>query len=1209
MKTSQLSKRIHSLLSASLMISILGLPAISQGKDTDVYLKAPGISRDDSPNILIILDNSGSMESNSITTVPPYDAATTYTGDFDNTYVYWSTTSSTPSSGTSNKFLATKNNCTASLANLGNSTGATGFYASDTIVGWIWKKTSSTPTSSTQGRWNNLSGGNNSDGASKMGAVECGQDVPKDATLGTYLQSSPNSNLNYTSRYTSTSGQALDLAAYGKPTLYSGNYMNYLSNPPAGSTQTRMQIAKDAVKQIIDANKGVRLGLMVFNSNNESDGTPHGGRVIARVDNMTDARRTSMKALVDSITGDSWTPLSETLWEGYRYLSGQTVTYGNPSPTQSPTLDLCAQDAACATASGTYISPFTIACQKAYVIYITDGDPTRDTDAGTAIAGLAGIGTITGNPMDELAGWMHTHDVYSGLSGNQTVVTFTVGFGSGISAAGLQLLQDTATKGGGKYYTANAAGELTSAIQSAIIDALQVTTSFTAPALSVNAFNTLFNRDDVYFAMFKPSGGERWNGNIKKYSLCKDLTTSPSCKYGEIIDANGTPAVDITTLRIKDTATSIWSTGADGSEVTKGGAGSHVDSYSTRRVYTYTGTYQAGDILPTGGTVDLTNTAHEVVTTNTALTETMLGVSTADRDNIINWIRGQDVFDEDNDTVTAENRAWRFYDPIHSRPVIVNYGGTSANPVMKAFVGTNDGMIHMVNEKTGDLEWSFMPPEYLTNQKALSNDDSGEHIWGVDNTPAFSIQDKSRDVANNVVDVPDGIIKASDGDYVHLYISTRRGGRNIYALDVTPSSPISSPTATGGVLPKLMWAIRGGTSTGYAALGQTWSRPVVRKISRGTGVGTGADAESALTKVLFFGGGYDPTNDLQIPAPTTSLGNAIFIANPLTGERIWWASNTGADLNLTNMQYSIASDLTLMDANGDGAVDRLYVGDVGGQLWRIDLSPTLGASGGSDSTGYVFADLACTTGSRTSCTGTSYQDRRRFFYQPDVVQINDSIYGPSSSPKYDIVTIATGDREDPLDFLTQSLTPAETAVHNRIYALRDFNIDAMGTGGSITYPATIKDADLIDVTSNQFQTTTTAAIEASGIQTSKGWYIDLKDGSNWVGEKSLARTSVFAGTLYVTAFTPASAATGQTTCAANEGLGTGYAINILNGAASFDLDGSGTTTTADRKTNVGGGIPSEVVTVIREGGTTTLTGTKSGDDVSDLNRLKTYWFQ
>jgi len=1205
------NSRLLALLVPIVATLLVGTVPTAVSKDTDVYLKsAATVSRDDSPNVLIILDNSGSMESNSITTFDPYDPTLTYTGSYSNAWVYWSTSSSLPGASTTRKFPASNNKCTASLANLGSGAGAPGYYTGDYVVGWIWQYKSSSGTSSLKGTWGDLAGGNNPDGDAKMAEVECAKDTPADATAGDYLASG--SPINYSSRYTNNASQKLGLTGFNKPTLYSGNYLNYRANPPNSRTETRMQIAKEAVKTIIDANTNVRFGLMVFNRN---DSTPHGGRVIAKIDTMDDARRTSMKALVDTISGNpggnpNYTPLSETLWEGYSYLGGKEVTYGNPSPTQIPDRDLCAQDTNTpCTATGTYVSPFNIECQKAYIIFVTDGDPTNDNDADSRISGLSGIGTISDNPLDELAGWMNKNDIYYGLNGKQTVVTYTVGFGTGISAAGLALLQSTATKGGGKYYPANDANELASAMQGAIIDALQVTTSFVAPALSVNAFNTLFNRDDVYFAMFRPSSDMRWNGNIKKYSLCK----TSSCTFGEIIDVNGTPAVDPTTLRIKDAAKSYWSTVVDGNEVIKGGAGEHVATYTSRKVYTYTGGFETDGITPaSGAAVDLTAAEHEVADSNTALTEAMLAATSAtERTTIIQWIRGQDVEDRDADGITAEDRDWRFYDPIHSRPVIVNYGGTNTDPIMKIFVGTNDGMLHMINERTGAEEWAFMPPELLSWQKDLIVNSTGEHPWGMDNTPAFDIIDRSKDPSNNVVDLPDGIIDPSIGDYVHMYIAMRRGGRNIYAFDVTPTTKLTSATATGGVQPKLRWVIRGGTSTGYAALGQTWSRPVVRTIRSGTGTGSGTTAESATRKVLFFGGGYDAVNDLYIPAPTTTLGNAIFIADPDTGERIWWASSdTSANLVLPRMEYSIPSDLALMDSNGDTAVDRIYVGDVGGQIWRIDLSPTLRTNVNGGSSGYVFADLACTSGSRPSCTGTSNQDRRRFFYPPDVAQVNDSIY--SATPKHDIVTIASGDREDPLDFLTLGLTPAEGPVHNRIYALRDANIDAMSTGGSITYPATIKDTDLLNVTANQLQDADSTEIASSGILTRKGWFIDLQDSAgSWVGEKSLARTGIFGGTLYVTTFTPASSSTAQQTCAANEGLGQVYAINILNGGASTDLTGNGgALTTEDRKTNVGGGIPSEHVVVIREGGNSDLVGTAAPGAVKKgLQRAKTYWFQ
>jgi len=1177
----------------------------AHGKDTDVYLKSQTIARDSSPNVLIILDNSGSMN-DPVTVDPDYNPTTTYTGPYDSSYIYWSYTTALPASSSTDKFPAANNLCEKSKPMLGSTAGAAGYYA-DRIVGWVWNYSSS-KTSSTEGRWAKLEGGTNKDGKDKMADVECQADDPADLSGGKYLTLSTSPTLAYTSRYTNTVGDSVDMSTQLFTRLYSGNYLNYKQNPGASVASTRIAVARKVVKNVIDTTHGVRLGLMVFNQNDS--GGPHGGRVISAIDNLTDARRTSLKALVDTINAGTWTPLAETMYEAYRYLGGKTVKYGNPSPAQTPAQDLCAQDAACATASGQYISPFTLACQKAYIILVTDGDPTNDTDANSDIGSLPGIGTLSGSRLNELAGWMYNNDVFDGtdaagkkLDGKQTVITNTVGFGTGISASGLTLLKDTATAGHGQYVNSNSEDELSNAISGAIIDAMQVTTSFVAPALSVNAFNTLFNRDDVYFAVFKPSSDKRWDGNIKKYQLCKDTSSTPACKYGEIVEKDGTtPAVDPTTLRIKDGASSFWSTG-DGNNVDQGGAGGQLPAPASRKLYTYTGTFKVDGIVPTGGSsVDLSGADHLVTTGNAKLTSAMLAAADAtERTKIINWIRGIDTYDEDGDTNVTETRNWRFYDPIHSRPVVVNYGGTSSTPIMKLFVGTNDGALHLINESTGVEEWAFIPPEFLKMQRELAANGYGEHLWGVDQTISVDVYDRSKP-ASDIVNVPDGIIDPSIGDYVRVYVGSRRGGRLIYALDVTPASKVSSASSTTDIKPKLLWAIRGGLSTGYDALGETWSRPLVRNIRLGTGKGTGGNAESATTKVLMFGGGYDDINDYQIPAPGTTRGNAIFITDPATGERLWWASgkSSGADLELTGMDYAIPSDLAPMDANGDGSVDRIYVGDLRGQVWRIDLSPTMSKGKNDATSGYLFASLA----------GTAVEDRRRFFYPPNIAQVNDSIYGDPSNPLYDIVTIASGDREDPLDLLPKGLVPAKGAIHNRIYALRDYSIDALATGATYTYPATIKESDLYDATPNNLQAADTKTIEASGIQTSKGWYVDLKGASGWVGEKSLARTTIFGGTLYATSFTPASSETASKTCAASEGLGTLYAFNILNGGASFDLDLDGDIDSNDRKSDVGGGIPSEHVVVIRPGGNSDLVGSSQPGAVNQkLQRYKTYWFQ
>ena len=1235
-------------LISSLLISVLaGLPLVSLALDTDVYLSAKGVSKDDSPNVLIILDNSGSMLT-PVTTRPAYDPTHDYSTDAGSPgipvgRIYWSTSGNAPSATSRNWFLDTKNNCEKSKAALAS--GGTGSYAADQIVG--------ARPSGTKVYWESLSSTSSQTTDARVSAVDCKGDNGSTDPKG-YVRGGTTA-----SGYTNNAAQEITWGSFTTPTLYNTNYMNYINNSSLVVTDTRMNIAKNAVKGIIDANQNVRLGLMIFNYN---AATPHGGRLVMKIDTMDAARRTAMKAVVDSINAETNTPLAETMWEAYSYLSGRKVDYGKGydvandwGATPAPDRDKTAENA-----SGNYLSPFTQSCQKTYIIYVTDGDPTSDTnaDSSTRIAGLAGIAAknsgscSTCTPsytdssyLDELAGWMHNNDVYAGQTGSQTVVTFTIGFGSGISAAGHKLLEDTAKKGTGwisgtqtGYYTADSADQLVTALQNAIIEALKTTTSFAAPALSVNAFNTMFNRDEVYFAVFKPSTAVQWDGNLKKYKLCNGTQTSPACVFGEVIDRNGNPAVDITTGRIKDNAESYWGATADGNVVTLGGAGEQTPDPTTRKIYTYTGAYGSEGRLPSpSSSADLSLATNLVSNSNASLTAAMLNaVDATDRSKIIYWMLGYDTSDTRFDTAgfnpvgatPAVAYRWRVADPMHSRPVAITYGGNVTTPIIKLFVGTNDGMVRMINENNGKEEWSFIPQELLGIQRDLSINGQGNHIFGLDGSPTFDISDKSV-IGGVVVDRADGVIDPAIGDYVHMFIGMRRGGRNIYALDVTPGSKLTNATSVGGITPKLLWVIQGGTSTGYTALGQTWSKPALTKISYGTGTGSGANAESTTKSVLIFGGGYNTTADEQLIAPAAANGNAIFIIDPATGERIWWASSStsGANLALTGMDYPIPSDLALLDANGDGATDRIYVGDIAGQLWRIDLSPTLrsnsnAATANAGSSGYILADVGCASGSRPTCTGTAVQNRRKFYYPPNVAKVYDSTF--STQAKHDLVTIVSGDREDPLDNITTLMTPTQEPVHNRIYVFRDYITDALSTGSTITYPATIKDTstptDLYDATNNDLQDATLAEITASGIQSRKGWFIDLKEttGTTWVGEKGLAKTIIFGGSLYVSTYVPANASTASLTCQASEGLGKLYVLNLLSGAARFDLDTNSTITTTDRSINVGGGIPPELVIVIREGGVSGLVNTDnpnkegcSGNTcaISPKNKvLRDFWF-
>lgn len=958
--------------------------------------------------------------------------------------------------------------------------------------------------------------------------------------------------------------------------------------------------------------------------------------------------REQLKELVVATRAEANTPIVDALYEAALYYRGNGVDYGKKRDGQSGTLarwtrvshpesytggilytpsGCTAADPDSAncimeeiTGSPLYTSPIAYSCQSNHIVLLTDGAATANNSVAK-IKTMASISTCSGTGDEEcgvnLTAYLHTADqsALANVGGvPQTVATHTIGININNT-----FLSNLASNGGGFYKTANDANEVVSAFTSILNEVLKNPTSFVSPSLSVNAFNRLYNRDEVYFTLFSPQLSVAWPGNLKKYTLC----ASGTCTFGEVLDASSPPvsAIDSATSKIKTTATSYWSSPGDGPEVQVGGAGAQITSYSGRRAYTYTGTSDTP-----ASPVDLSGSAHVVTTLNSALTQAMLGAtSSSERDAIISWMRGQDLEDEDSDTVTAEMR-WSLADALHSRPATIGYGGTQASPVIKIVVGTNDGGVRMIDAATGQEDWIVYLPEFLSRQKTLKDNSNGIHTVGVDGSPTVRIVDNNND----------GIIDPNASDKVQLFIGMRRGvdasgNRYIYAFDLTPDAstgPLTTSSAIGTIKPKFMWRISN-NSTSFGVLGQTWSRPLLTKVwvkcptgDASCQSGIFGQKDSKVRSVLLFGGGYDPAFDSKLGGSGEGMGNAIFMVDPDTGSRLWWAggSSSGADLVVPEMKYSIPSDLALLDSDRDGVTDRIYVGDVHGQLFRIDLSNQIdpdassatGRNDGTNTKGYVFADIGCgntvdnDVGSRSlDCSATSNQNRMGFFYPPDVAQIEDETYASTSNTIYDYVTIGTGDREDPLDKKTQNIN--QGPVHNRIYSFRDSNTKL---GPPATIPAALTHADLYNANTDTLSNTAGSGYAAAltAIKNSKGWYIDLKTSTpSWIGEKVLARTTIFAGVLYVTTYTPPQTGGTPTACGSpTEGTAKQYALNLLNASGVYNSSG-------DRSAEIGGGIPSELVIIIREGGTSGLIGTSGGAKLTqppkDLPQRRTYWYQ
>lgn len=899
--------------------------------------------------------------------------------------------------------------------------------------------------------------------------------------------------------------------------------------------------------------------------------------------------------------------------------------------------------------NATYVSPFRtgLECSQNFMIFLTDGAPTfvNDVTEAEVVAEFPDISSCStassynskgakGRCAREIIEELATKDQDPTLSGDQTVKTHTIAFNLTDNSA-VTWLGQLATGGGGNFYTADTADSLIGVFDEIFAEILSVPRSFAAPSISANAFNRLFSRDEAYFGLFLPESDNRWSGNVKKYKLCVDTTLggAGTCELGDILDANNASAITGDPAQFDSNAQSLWSAAPDGLRVEEGGAGGEITDFNQRTIFTdvalTAGTASLGtELSDTGFQIDasLWDATETEPTRNAVCPTPSTDTSTADGQDCENrmlWMLGKDVLDQDTDGSTTDTRWW-FHDVLHSSPVTATYGKAGSDFIDKILVGTNEGGLHMINSVSGVEEWAFIPNSLMGDQIALF-DDTGLHSYGMDSTPVLRVND----VNGN------GEIDPGAGDFIHVFSAQRRGGSDIYALDITPSSTLTAVTDT--IVPKFLWRIAGGVTGDFERMGLSFSVPTLATIGVPGGGGTTVPRE-----VLIFGGGYDPALDSDTgtgearlfgtAAGDPNLGNAIYVVDAATGARILWMSSSadssnGDAIEVADMKYSIPSEIKVFDSDGDGYDDRFYVGDTAGQVWRVDLAgidPSSTATKGNT----VVGKLA----SISTAGGTPPVDERRFFYPPSVVQVLDTEYSNATNGEYDYILLGTGNRANPID----------TGVKDRFYAFRDTNIGPMADAGGDNiaddYPrailvansnsGAIDHSDLVDVTNDFF-----GAVDGDvGYETALGWYLDLSvtgvadptdpsappasDGlsSGQAGEKVLSAADVNNGILIFTTYVPADPDPLKP-CEPVEGNGFAYNMDILTTKAAIDWDDSttGYNGISGRSQKIGVGIPSGAIAVFTNEGVTVLIGTgdaaKNLGKIADTPRFNTYWNQ
>jgi len=698
-----------------------------------------------------------------------------------------------------------------------------------------------------------------------------------------------------------------------------------------------------------------------------------------------------------------------------------------------------------------YESPLKNACQSNFIVLISDGTPTAISEKETlkTVLKAAGVpdGKVNkcfdlnttifatsddtdheGNCGPELLNYLATTDINPEIPGSN-VKTYTVGFA--LEGPGKAYLKHLAEKGQGEFKEATKPEELAKALNEVFDSILAGSQNFAE--LSIDVDRATFSHDNkTYFSLFSPSSTNAWNGNLKGYFLKKD----------GLFDIKDDPATfdDGSGVRFADNAQSFWSSVEDGNDVMLGGASESISELppapNTRKMYS--------NLASTSLSLDADN----IIEADNGLID--LGVDAATQTEALNWLSNAPMGD-----------------PLHTKPMAVKYASGDIKKVV--YVMTNQGFIHAFDatdpdvpnaadpkEEGGEELYAFMPKELLQNIPALHKPETdAPHIYGLDG----AITRWHDDVDN------DGIV--DPGDNVMLIFGMRRGGSSYYALDVTqPNHPV------------LKWQISSDTPN-FEKLAQTWSRA-----SLVTAQSTGKPNDQE--RVLLFGGGYDAQAVDDQTERTMSKGNAIYAVDR-NGNWLWTVDDTtrpGIGFN-----YSIASDLTVIDSDLNGDADRIYVGDVAGQMWRVDFTEIRDPSSITLSKLIDIDDLA------------NPNDYQPIFYPPSISMVKNR------GQRFFAVSFGTGDRTQPL----------VEETHNALYMVKDYNIE-QGAPEATTTPYT--SIDLYDATSNDAGSNDEdfAIAAKQAMKEKHGWKVSLG-----AGEKALSKVVTFEGKFMATTFEPQSA--------------------------------------------------------------------------------------
>jgi type IV pilus assembly protein PilY1 len=484
----------------------------------------------------------------------------------------------------------------------------------------------------------------------------------------------------------------------------------------------------------------------------------------------------------------------------------------------------------------------------------------------------------------------------------------------------------------------------------------------------------------IYQAIFKYRKNKQWFGDILRYKLLDNGDFDPSEPLSAATKLQSKlTAASMNLPYQSDTAggRSIWTVGRDLIPSCSMTTGVSNDTYNNS--FNLTNSAKLGKLL--------FNCANQVTTEEIS--------------NVINFVRGRDVFWEGTRT-KSDPRPSILGDTFHSEMVLVGAPNdpvsASASKTTEAYyryqkgyasfvtanqsrrkqfyVGANDGMLHAFDENLNE-RWAFIPPSVLNKLRDMMGTIGSSAGSGRSNT-AYNV--------DGPITVKDVYIEAEQKWKTILMGGLGHGGKSYYVLDITdPDKPQHVFTFNHDLTRKLVefWAADGMKSSwnyscfgaaetncpggngpisspnpgtrppdnlDYEYLGDAWSRPIITRLPL-----IRTDGVTKETWVAVFGAGYGNGDAVFTGGTQTDYGRYIYVVDlepDLTTNTVYTTPSGGAAIAKisvagdasSDVPFGVASPLTAINSDGTSLANYygslVYFTDLHGQLWKLNLSKT-----------------------------------------------------------------------------------------------------------------------------------------------------------------------------------------------------------------------------------------------------------------------------